>query len=217
MTLRINVGCGMTLTEGWTNLDNSISLRISKLPLWLIRFSRWIRLLDVNQYRYIEFARQRGILWANAAKKLPFHEGSVEVVYTSHMLEHLDRTQAQAFLQEVLRVLKPGGVIRISVPDLKILVDQYLQDQDADHMIESMGTCINNPQSMKEKLKYVLTGSRHHSWMYDRKSLIKLLMQSGFAQVQAMPLGKTTIPDSGKLDLYERSDASIYVEAIKPN
>lgn len=215
MTIRINVGCGMTLTEGWINLDNSPSVRLSNLPLWVIRFSRWIRLIDVNHYNYIEFAKQHRVLWANAGR-LPFHEGLVETVYTSHMLEHLDRTQAQAFLKEVLRVLKPGGVIRISVPDLKIIVDQYLQDLDADLMIESMGTCINNPQSMKEKFKYVLTGSRHHSWMYDRKSLIKLLIQSGFAHVQAMSPGETTIPDAGKLDLYERADASVYVEAMKP-
>ncbi|MDD2768304.1 MAG: methyltransferase domain-containing protein [Methylococcus sp.] len=216
MGVRINVGCGMTVTVGWVNLDNSLSLTLSKLPSWVARLMHRIGLLDSAQYRYVNFARAHGIIQVNAAKRLPFQNGEVEIIYSSHMLEHLDRKGARNFLDEALRVLMPGGMIRVSVPDLKLLAENYVKHQDADRFIESMGTCIDNQRSLQEKVKYILMGSRHHSWMYDGKSLCRLLLNSGFEGAKILPPGKTMIPDSGALDLVERADASVYVEAKKP-
>lgn len=49
------------------------------------------------------------------------------MVYHSHLLEHFSKTEALPFLRECYRVLKPGGIIRIAVPDLERIVRVYLQ------------------------------------------------------------------------------------------
>ena len=59
-------------------------------------------------------------------KGLPFPDHSFDVVYHSHVLEHFAKTEAARFVQECFRVLKPGGIIRVAVPDLESLARLYL-------------------------------------------------------------------------------------------
>jgi ubiquinone/menaquinone biosynthesis C-methylase UbiE len=58
---------------------------------------------------------------------LPFLSQEIDVCYSSHVLEHLSREQAKSFLTDCDRVLKPGGIIRIVVPDLEMIARTYLQ------------------------------------------------------------------------------------------
>ncbi|HKY70317.1 MAG TPA: methyltransferase domain-containing protein [Nitrospira sp.] len=57
---------------------------------------------------------------------LPFANEQVDACYASHVLEHLTREQAHALLIECLRVLRPGGIVRLAVPDLEGIVREYL-------------------------------------------------------------------------------------------
>lgn len=57
---------------------------------------------------------------------LPFDGGSFDFVYSEHFLEHLDRRTGEYFISEASRVLKPGGVLRISTPDMEALAHLYL-------------------------------------------------------------------------------------------
>ncbi len=65
--------------------------------------------LDQGQLGYLEFAKANSIFHANAVGKLPVQDESVDVLYSSHMLEHLDRYEVGCFLSEARRVLKVGG------------------------------------------------------------------------------------------------------------
>jgi predicted SAM-dependent methyltransferase len=58
---------------------------------------------------------------------LPFASGAFDAVYHSHLLEHLPRDEAPGFLIECHRVLKPGGLIRVVVPDLEQIARMYLR------------------------------------------------------------------------------------------
>jgi len=62
---------------------------------------------------------------------LPFADGTVDLAYSSHMLEHLSRDDARGFARECFRVLRPGGIVRIVVPDLEGIVRAYLRELDA--------------------------------------------------------------------------------------
>lgn len=59
-------------------------------------------------------------------KRLPFEDSSADAVYASHILEHLDFREGKRVLRECHRVLKPGGILRIVVPDLEDLCRYYL-------------------------------------------------------------------------------------------
>src|SRR5206468_6458028 len=67
-----------------------------------------------------------GVIAHNLRRGIPFPDDTFEVVYHSHVLEHFPREGAREFLRECLRVLKPGGILRVVVPDLEVLARTYL-------------------------------------------------------------------------------------------
>jgi predicted SAM-dependent methyltransferase len=140
----------------------------------------------------------------------------VDVVYSSHMVEHFDHRDALDFLKEVMRVLKPGGVVRLALPDLRIRVDSYLRDGDADEFVNRLYLARDQPRGLRERLRWMVVGDRRHAWMYDAKSAMRLLEEAGFATPINLEPGKTTIPNPGLLDLREREDDSIYIEGRAP-
>jgi len=64
-------------------------------------------------------------------KGLPFDGASFDVVYHSHVIEHLAQPDALVFLKECVRVLKPGGTIRVATPDLENMARAYLDRLEA--------------------------------------------------------------------------------------
>jgi predicted SAM-dependent methyltransferase len=213
--IRVNVGCGASPTLGWINFDNSFSVRAGRWPLVVPALAR-LRVIGRQSARLATMAGARNIQFANATARIPCTSSSVSAVYSSHMIEHLDRGEARAFLAEVRRVLRPGGVVRIAAPDIARLVHGYLSTGDADGFIAATHMGLNRPADIKAWMKWVLVGPRHHLWMYDGDSLSKLLREAGFADVAIMPPGKTNIADPGDLDLEERASESVYAEAVKP-
>lgn len=213
---RINIGCGQTPTKGWKNFDNSFSLRLAKITFFPNILYR-LRFLEDTQYHFITFARENDIRYGDATKGLPLKSESCEVVYSSHMLEHLDRNGANKFLKEAYRVLRPGGIIRIAAPDIKKQIAQYNDSGDADAFIEATHMCVPRPNTLAQRIRLLLVGPRHHQWMYDGNTLSRLLEKHDFIEAEIMPPGKTNIPKPGSLDLQERSSESVYVEAKKPS
>lgn len=61
---------------------------------------------------------------------IPYSDDTFEVVYHSHLLEHFPKHGALGFMRECYRVLTPGGIIRVVVPDLERMVQMYLQALD---------------------------------------------------------------------------------------
>ncbi|MEK6208863.1 MAG: methyltransferase domain-containing protein [Pseudomonadota bacterium] len=72
-----------------------------------------------------------GVIAADVRKGLPFPDEVFDAVYCSHVLEHLPRQEAASLLRHTHRVLRPGGVIRVVVPDLETLAREYLRLLDS--------------------------------------------------------------------------------------
>ena len=212
---RINVGCGQSPTAGWTNYDNSPRAAAAHIPFVASLVDRF-GLLTRQHRDFMRVALARDIRYADVVRRIPEPDHSVDVVYTSHMVEHLDIDEAQQFLREARRVLIPGGIIRIAVPDVRYHVDRYIADGDADGLLARLYLTRSRPRTWREKAAYLLVGDRQHQWMYDGASLSRLLALVGFDAPQVMPAGTTTITDPGALDLAERSPESVFVEASNP-
>lgn len=215
MLNRVNIGCGMTPTPGWRNYDNSFSLLLSRWPRWLIRLLRNAGFFNEGSFSYLSFCRENSISFCDAVKRIPLPDNSVDVVYSSHMLEHLDDLEARAFLKEAYRVLTKDGIIRIAVPGLSAKIEQYLGDKDADQFIQSLYTCVRKPRTLLARLKFVIVGPRHHHWVYDEDSLSRLQESVGYRDAISLLPGQTRILNPGALNLAERVEESIFVEAIK--
>lgn len=67
-----------------------------------------------------------GVLAADLAGELPFAAASFDAVYCSHVLEHLAPEVAAALLRRIHGVLRPGGTLRVVVPDLEAMARLYL-------------------------------------------------------------------------------------------
>lgn len=59
---------------------------------------------------------------------IPYPQNFFDVVYHSHVLEHLEKKIAPLFINECCRVLKSGGILRVAVPDLEEIARQYLSE-----------------------------------------------------------------------------------------
>lgn len=67
-----------------------------------------------------------GVIAHNLKHGIPFPDESFDVVYHSHVLEHFSKTEAEPFIKECYRVLRPQGILRVVVPDLEEIARMYL-------------------------------------------------------------------------------------------
>lgn len=215
MPVCLNIGCGRSPTQGWYNYDNSPAVWLARSRLLSAIVAR-LGLLDSNGLAFAEFCRTNDVRHANAARRIPHGSATVDTIYSSHMLEHLDRDEACAFLAECRRVLKPGGILRLAVPDLRNAAYQYLRLNDGDGFLRHLQFDLDRPRGLAGHLRRLLTGGRGHHWMYDRDSLTALVTDAGFVDLEFMGQGKTGIAEPGSLDLTEREADSLCVEARQP-
>ncbi len=101
-----------------------------------------------------------------------FATGSAELVYASHCLEHVSHHKVAAVLAEWFRVLRPGGLVRISVPDFDLLCVIYAA---SGHRIESI-------------IQPLMGGQNHpanfHYTCFTESSLRECLAAAGFVDVK---------------------------------
>jgi predicted SAM-dependent methyltransferase len=214
MKLRVNIGCGTSPSEGWKNFDNTPSIKLSHSP-FKFQLLKLFGLLNSSQIENVKWNMKNKILYADATKRIPLDDSSAECIYCSHMLEHLSRDGARLFLKEALRVLDHGGVLRIAVPDLQHLINNYIANKDADEFMAKLHVSAPPLNFLRQKLLLFFMGYRHHQWMYDGASLSKLMLELGFKNVIVQDAGKTCINNFKGLNLFEREEESVYVESIK--
>jgi predicted SAM-dependent methyltransferase len=80
-----------------------------------------------EEWTNVDFVSSNRLVIAHdLLKGIPFPDNEFDAVYHSHVLEHFPRSQALPFLNECFRVLKPGGILRVVIPDLESIAREYL-------------------------------------------------------------------------------------------
>jgi len=180
----LNIGSGPAVAPGWISIDGSWQARFAGRPM----AARIVSLLTGRQVGHWP----AGIRCLDIRRGLPFADNSAGVVYSSHMIEHLFRDEAGAFLRDARRVLAPGGICRIVVPDMRSMVQWYVErngvapaDGEAtrsDRLMEMLG--VSSPSAPPRSILGAyrrLTDFDRHKWMYDEPGLIALFREAGFA------------------------------------
>ena len=116
----INIGCGDRLTKGYLNFNSSLSVRLSKLPYFIIELIYLLNLIAVQHYNYIKFLKKNLVLYCDAWVKIPLSNESVDNIYFSHTFEHFNFEEADLVLKEFMRVLKPGETTLKNLGDLDL-------------------------------------------------------------------------------------------------
>lgn len=109
---------------------------------------------------------------------LPFiADGAAELIYCSHAFEYFDRVEAVRVLAEWRRVLAPGGVLRLAVPNFEALIQVYQRSGTIERVL---GPLYGRMEIATEE------GPRwlFHKTCYDERSLGQLLLDNGFAEPQ---------------------------------
>lgn len=207
----VNIGCGMNIIPGAINLDNSPSVRLARHKLLRHIVQPFV---NKSQKEYISFAITNHIVVGDALK-LPFADNSVDLIYTSHMIEHLDLPSMDKFITECHRCLKKDGFIRIVTPDLDIHIENYHRTKDAIGFACNTLLYRTSGHTFKEKLRMAIAGDREHKIIYNGETLSNYISKHGFTNISVLKAGSTAIPYDTGIDLYWKADESLYVEAQK--
>lgn len=185
--VKVNVGSFTTMFHyGWINMDQH------DLGEWAKKFS-----FNYKQH--------------DARKPLPFENGTVDMMYHCHFLEHLDYRAGMTFLRECARVIKPDGVMRIILPDAAGLMAKY-QKNELGMYDELNDGCAASSAQISKLWTLLMSG---HSSMYDESTLHDTLEWAGFSQVKRMAFrssfSKQMLTET--VDMYP--SLSLFVEAIR--
>jgi len=200
--LLLNLGCGpMAEPTHWHDYDGSWNVLASSMPLglgWLSRkvlghggkgFPRHVRYMDIT-------------------KRLPFADRSVDAIYFSHVLEHLYLDEGKRLLADCLRILRPGGAIRVLVPDTEYFLNDYLakaqlRDSDACYRLnEMLGFRVLTSRGNFLKRMYAAATDFHtHKFMYDRAYLARCLADAGFTRIDEAHYGTSRIPEVQEIEI----------------
>lgn len=102
-----------------------------------------------------------------------FTDNSIDYIYVCHVLEHFPRSDTFSVLKEWNRVLKPNGLIRISVPDWDAIVNHYLETQD----LENVLNLLYGARGEEEKNELA------HKRIFNFANLRALLYEAGFKRI----------------------------------
>lgn len=199
--IKINFGCFKQMfAHGWINVD----------------------ILDLSQYandeglkfKYLDITEQ----------PLTWNDDTVNLIYHSHLVEHLPFEVCVMFLNECYRILKPKGLMRLTTPDLQVLLDKY-NDKEMSEFTNAQPNGYNKFDSESLKLSFMLFGNfksgynqtfyRGHFMCYDEEGLIELLLKVGFSDIKRMKFSKSQsrIMETETYDTWE--GYSLILECIK--
>lgn len=177
----LNVGCGTDYKQGWVNIDNNSDENIEKMDL------DW-----------------------DLLNPLPYKDNSVDFIFNEHFIEHFTVEESQAIIKDLMRVLKPGGVLRIAMPDLEAIVKQYTIGLKGDVLIEN-----HNMTFIKTKAESLNYSVRWwgHKWVYDWEELERRLKEAGCKNIKRVKLRKSSHPELRNLET--REESALIAEIMK--
>ena len=115
----------------------------------------------------------------------PFAGGAAAEIYAEHLFEHLGWPgEAEHFLAEARRVLRPGGTLRLSVPDLARHVQAYIGRDEAFHRQFAPFLPVE-AATWADALNHHFRQGGEHQYAYDAETLEALLRTAGFDEVRA--------------------------------
>jgi len=149
-------------------------------------------------------------------KRLPFEDNSIDFIMTEHAVEHITQHEAYQFFEECMRVLKFGGVFRITIPDIKKV---YMNCDD--HYRGFVKAYLHKEVTTKIAVEQLIFNFGHRSfWTADL--LMATLSIVGF-KIEATDYNRSRIPELNGIEQHWKPIGiaaavmeSISVEATKP-
>lgn len=149
----------------------------------------------------------------DARKGLPYPDQTVDGVYSEHFFEHLTQAEGLGFLRESRRVLKPGGVVRVAMPDLDAFVRRYeSEDWRGDGDMFKLGF-----DWVANRCEMLNLGMREwgHKHLYNEEELVRVAQMAGLEPTKRCEHGKSDTPEF--VGRETRNGSKLIVEFTVPN
>ena len=153
----------------------------------------------------VDMCKGADVFW-DLRLPLPFRDNSFSFLYSSHVIEHFSYRQLDRLLREMYRVLVPGGVMSVCVPDPRLFIDLYMSRANPEHLLEYL-PAVPSRQPM-DVLNYIFYMDGQHKHMFDPESLTYHLGVRGFVDCRERAFDPS-------LDMLERRPTSFYVVCQK--
>ena len=149
-----------------------------------------------------------GTVFLDATQRFPISDATFDYIFSEHVIEHLEFEEAAWMLRECLRILKPGGRIRIATPDLAQIIATYTQP-DAEAQAAYIRWIMDTfrPQAGEYNPAQVINQSFHgwrHKFIYDGATLTMALQEAGFNHIKRQEPGASG--DENLRDIEQHGD-----------
>ncbi len=141
-------------------------------------------------------------------RPLPFDDAAFDGVFCEHVLEHFGQPDGERLAREILRILKPGGVFRVIVPDAELVLKRYFEAPDA--LVAARG---DGEGTAMEMVNSYFRQRYDHQFMYDWPTLARTLRRAGFASVARSGFRDPAGCPALRIDDEKYAAESLYVEA----
>jgi predicted SAM-dependent methyltransferase len=157
------------------------------------------------------------VMSVDATRGLPLGDQSLLGINMSHFLEHFPLEKGLYLLAECRRVLRPGGVLRVSCPDLRRYAVAYVNsDTGFYHRVGTPTYCsYSNLETFGDRfISKAYDNTNGHLWFYDAETVIHHLKSLGFRDADCRHVHESKLPEIDHIEPAYREVESFYVEAI---
>jgi SAM-dependent methyltransferase len=148
------------------------------------------------------------VVFLDATAPFPFPDAAFDFIFSEHMIEHVPYAAGQRMLSECHRVLKPGGVLRISTPNLlniaSLMSDPTMPDRES---YIKTATDKYIPENTRYLPGFVVNNFYWDFWhyfIYDPETLAQALESAGFRRIAQMSSGVGSVPELTGLECHAR-------------
>jgi SAM-dependent methyltransferase len=201
----LHLGCGPFVEPTrWIDCDGSWNARVNSWPKPLAILLRRIAKKAGGGQRPLP----EHIQYFDLRKRFPFADESVDAIYAAHVWEHLTMSVAEHATAECYRVLKPGGMLRLVVPNLRDAVVNYLNSKDPEAAFELNKKLYYRPleecRSWIYSIYLALTDFHYHKFMYDPAQLTSIFIKVGFGSAEEKTFLESAIVEIPDVELETR-------------
>jgi SAM-dependent methyltransferase len=212
----VQYGCGCSCPSGWLNFDASPTLRLQRLPI------------IGGLFRHGHTVFPKGVRYGDVVRGLPIADASAQGIYASHVLEHLPQADFWVALHNTFRMLKPGGIFRLVVPDLQARAERYLRDTGLNRpeanswFMQATGLGRERRSRGLSPLLREAFGRSVHLWMWDENSLAAALHRTGFIGIRRCRFGDCAdaafqqVEEAGRFHDSRAGIEECAMEAVRP-
>lgn len=201
---RYNVGCGPVFAEGFLNIDVDL---VSWLKEGRIAEGTPIAVEDKKNTYAMRYDIRKGI---------PAGDNSLEIIYHCHFLEHLSNDEGFVFLTECFRCLRPGGVMRVALPDMELWCRNYMSGNTEFFEWYRQTNLDGHYPNQRNETNGMVFCANFYNWghrmAYDYESLLVRLGQIGFVDTRRAAWGDSEVVPH--MSLFEPRDSNYIRESL---